>query len=151
MSSVRQFEDLHIYQHARELTRKVYEFTRNRNWKQDLELASQIRRAAISVMSNIAEGFERGTKLDFSRFLYMAKGSCGEVRAQLTVAFDQRYMNQSQHEELVGRCRQISAMLNNLIVHLERTEMPARHKKRTRKSSVGLSHQDLGEPGDEQP
>ena len=86
---VERFEDLFVWQRARELVRLVYQATNG--WK-DYGLKDQIRRAAVSVMSNIAEGFERGTKDEFLYFLYVARGSCGEVRAQSYVAIDQGFV-----------------------------------------------------------
>ena len=83
------FEELFIYQRARELTNAVYALTRSGAFAGDSALAQQIRRASVSIMSNVAEGFERGTSTEFIQFLYIAKGSCGEVRVQLQVACDQ--------------------------------------------------------------
>ena len=88
-NTVKKFEDLFIWQKARELTREVYRVTND--WK-DKGLQDQIRRASVSVLSNIAEGFERGTKDEFLYFLYIARGSAGEVRAQLYVAYDQKFI-----------------------------------------------------------
>src|SRR6478752_7752634 len=79
------FEELHVYQRARELTNAIYQLTRTTDFAADRSLIDQIRRAATSVMSNIAEGFGRGSKIEFIQFLYIAKGSCGEVRAQLQI------------------------------------------------------------------
>lgn len=77
------FEDLHIYQRARELVNAIYTVTRDSDFRRDSSLVDQIRRVSVSIMSNIAEGFERGGKAEFIQFLYIAKGSCGEVRGQL--------------------------------------------------------------------
>jgi four helix bundle protein len=87
-NAARSFEELHVYRRARELTNAVYTLTRARAFAKNYELADQIRRAAVSVVSNTAEGFERGASTEFIQFLYIAKGSCGEVRAQLQVALD---------------------------------------------------------------
>jgi len=89
---IQKFEDLFIWQKARELTKSIYRISGSKNWV-DRSLQDQIRRAAVSVLSNIAEGFERGTKDEFLYFLYIAKGSVGEVRAQLYVASDQKYIS----------------------------------------------------------
>ena len=75
------FEELHIYQRARELTNVIYAMTRKGAFAGDRGLVDQIRRAAVSITSNTAEGFERGTTTEFIQFLYIAKGSCGEVPA----------------------------------------------------------------------
>lgn len=75
------FEDLKVWQKARELANLIYSVTRQETCSRDFGLVDQIRRAAVSVISNIAEGFERGSYTEFIQFLYIAKGSCGEVRA----------------------------------------------------------------------
>jgi four helix bundle protein len=124
---VRSFEDLHVYQQARELTSDVYALSRLSAFAKDYGLVDQTRRAAVSIMSNIAEGFERGTKKEFIQFLYVAKGSCGELRAQLAVAWDQKYVSGKDHEQLTNKCRLISGMLGNLIARLR--ESPAKGPK----------------------
>jgi four helix bundle protein len=118
-SAARSFEDLHIYQRARELTNGVYAQTRSGGFAKDYGLSDQIRRAAVSIMSNVAEGFERGTSAEFVQFLYIAKGSCGEVRAQLQIALDQSYINTQAHASLVDLARRISGMISNFIAHLQ--------------------------------
>ncbi len=115
------FEELHIYQRARELTNDVYRLTGTASFAQDRGLVDQIRRAAVSIMSNVAEGFERGTTNEFVQFLYIAKGSCGEVRAQLRIAADQRYITDDDHSRLNDLCRRISGMISNFIAHLQRS------------------------------
>jgi four helix bundle protein len=89
---VKNFEDLEIWKDARLLTRGIYQLTRDSKFSKDFALRDQIRRAAVSIMSNIAEGFERGGNQEFIQFLYVAKASCGEVRSQLYVALDQSYV-----------------------------------------------------------
>lgn len=118
-SRVESFEDLYVYKQARELTNKIYEITRQDSFSRDYGLLGQIRRASVSIMSNIAEGFERGTNAEFSQFLFIAKGSCGEVRAQLSIAFDQKYIEENSYKNLVIQCRRISGMLSNLITYLK--------------------------------
>jgi four helix bundle protein len=115
----RTFEELQIYQRARELTNRVYQACRVSAFSRDRSLVDQIRRACVSVMSNIAEGFERGSKTEFMQFLYIAKGSCGEVRAQLQIAADQRYITSQEHGELTELCRNISKMISSFIAHLQ--------------------------------
>lgn len=116
------FEDLHIYQRARELANAIYSITKGNNFARDFGLVDQIRRAAVSVLSNIAEGFERGSKTEFIQFLYIAKGSCGEVRAQLQIASDLKYIGQDEYERLIELCRKISGMTSNFIAHLQKTD-----------------------------
>ena len=88
MSKIEEFEDLIAWQKARELTRPIYEATRQGAFSKDYGLSGQIQRAAVSIMSNIAEGFERGNPREFHQFLSIAKASCAEVRSQLYVALD---------------------------------------------------------------
>lgn len=115
------FEELHIYQRARELTNWVYELSRGGSFSRDFGLADQIRRASVSIMSNVAEGFERGSSTEFIQFLYIAKGSCGEVRAQLQIARDQDYMTGDDYEKLHDLARKISGMISNFISHLQKS------------------------------
>ncbi len=120
------FEDLHIFQEARKLANQVYEVTRMGPVSRDYALVDQMRRSAVSVMSNIAEGFERGTDAEFTHSLFIAKGSCGELRAQLLLAQDQKYFSAEECEDASGRCRQISAGISNLIRYLRRSEAGAK-------------------------
>ena len=113
------FEDLHIYQRARELTNQIYTITKTVEFSKDFALIDQIRRAAVSVMSNVAEGFERGSKIEFIQFLYIAKGSCGEVRAQLQIAKDLKYISDEKYIKLYKLAQMISAMISNFIAHLQ--------------------------------
>jgi four helix bundle protein len=90
--AAKNFEDLNVWKQARQLTQEVYRLTKTEKFLKDFGLRDQIRQAAISIMSNIAEGFERGGNQEFIQFLYVAKASCGEVRSQLYVALDQGYL-----------------------------------------------------------
>ena len=118
-SKGKRFEELVVYQRTRALVKDVYALTRWPAFAKDWGLADQIRRAAVSIMSNIAEGFERGSNVEFVQFLYIAKGSCGEVRAQLTVAMDQGYVTETECERLSDTCRVISGMLSSFINYLK--------------------------------
>lgn len=113
------FEELNVYQKARGLTNQIYSVTRKASFAKDRALVDQIRRASVSVMSNIAEGFERGTRPEFVRFLFIAKGSCGEVRAQLEIAKDQGYLSSAEHIQLRETAKTISGMSSNLISSLK--------------------------------
>ena len=93
---MRRFEDLDVWQVARELVRDVYALTRRDSLRRDPGFADQVRRAAVSTMNNIAEGFERGSDKEFIRFLFIARGSVGEVRSLLYVALDQSYINKDE-------------------------------------------------------
>jgi len=90
--AVKLFEDLEVWKEARRLTQRIYQLTKNETFSKDFALRDQIRRAAVSIMSNIAEGFERGGNQELVQFLYVAKASCGEVRSQIYVALDQSYV-----------------------------------------------------------
>jgi four helix bundle protein len=94
---VKNFEDLEIWKDARILTKAIYQLTKDVKFAKDIALRNQIRRAAVSIMSNIAEGFERGGNQEFIQFLYVAKASCGEVRSQLYVAL----INLMSHRKIV--------------------------------------------------
>lgn len=96
MPKISGFEELVAWQKARILCREVYRVSRSPRFARDRDLQRQIRRAAVSVVSNIAEGFERGRKSEFAQFLLIAKGSCGEVQAQLYVALDEGYISDEE-------------------------------------------------------
>jgi four helix bundle protein len=120
---VKNFEDLEIWKEARRLAREIYQLTRDSRFSKDFGLSNQIQRAAISIMSNIAEGFERGGNQELIQFLYVAKGSCGEVRSQLYVAVDQSYVTQKNCDDLSKAFRRLSIMISNLIDYLKRSGM----------------------------
>jgi four helix bundle protein len=117
--SVKDFEDLEVWKLARELTNQVYAVSGQGNFAKDYVLMDQIRRSAVSVMSNIAEGFERGANSEFIQFLCISKGSCGEVRCQLYIALDQHYVDQQNCELLINSFRKLSVMINNFIAYLK--------------------------------
>ncbi len=99
MATAKRFEDLRVWQNARVLVVEVYRaFGRGTAGWRDLGFRDQIQRASLSIMNNIAEGFERGSDADFARFLHVAKGSCGEVRSMLYAAEDLRYLCASEAE-----------------------------------------------------
>lgn len=114
-SPVRSFEDLACWQMARELTNAIYRITKDKKQFADWSLANQIQRAVVSVMSNIAEGFERGSREDQISFYFIAKASCGEVRCQLYIAFDQGYISKQELDALLVFCRRTSATIYRYI------------------------------------
>ena len=118
---VRNFEDLEIWKDARVLTREIYQLTRDPKFSKDFVLRDQIRRAAVSIMSNIAEGFERAGNQEFMQFLYVAKASCGEVRSQLYVSLDQSYVTSKDCDDVSRSFRRLSIMISNLIDYLKRS------------------------------
>jgi four helix bundle protein len=100
MAGVSRFEDLLAWQRARELAREIHKATGLGSAARDYSFVNQIRSAAASVMSNIAEGFERGNPAEFHQFLVIAKGSCGEVRSNIYLALDIGYLNESECKRL---------------------------------------------------
>ena len=113
--AVKYFEDLDVWKEARRLTQQVYGATEDSRFSRDFGLRDQIRPAAVSIMSNIAEGFERGGNQEFIQFLYIAKGSCGEVRSQLYVALDQEYVGRKLFDQMFNSLKRLSGMISNLI------------------------------------
>ena len=121
------FEELEIWKIARDLTNKIYSLSNRSRFSKDFGLREQIRRAAVSIMSNIAEGYERDGNQELIQFLAVAKGSCGEVRCQLYVAIDQEYIDKENGEQLADLSKKLSIMINNFIKYLK--ESPYRGKK----------------------
>ncbi len=119
MATVRQFEDLLAWKKSRELVREVYKAFRGCN---DRGFTDQIQRAAVSVMSNIAEGFESGTRQEFLNYLYIAKGSAGEVRAQLYAAYDIGYLNIEMFKNLNGLAVECSKLIASFIKGLKSSQ-----------------------------
>jgi four helix bundle protein len=120
MPVYRRFEELPVWQAAKQLALHVYGLTDGQKFSRDSGLRSQIRRAAISVSSNIAEGFERGSRKEFIRFLYVAKGSLGEVRSQLSIAEGLGYLNAAEVRDLQSACGEISRQLGAFIEAVRR-------------------------------
>ncbi len=127
--TIKYFEDLEVWKEARRLTREIYRLTQDGKFSRDFGLREQIRRAAVSVMSNIAEGFERGGNQEFIQFLYVAKGSCGDVRSQLYVALDQGYVGQAEFDEVTKLARRLSIMITNFIDYLKSSRLKGRKFK----------------------
>ncbi len=129
MAKVERFEELDVWKKARHLTNCVYDLTDGPLFAKDFSLRDQIRRAAVSILSNIAEGFERGSDSEFRNFLVIAKGSAGEVRAQLFVALDRKYLCEQEFVEAKEQCEAISAMLLRLIAYLRKSIDSAKARK----------------------
>ena len=123
MAAVRDFEELTIFQKARELSKKIYPVTNREGFKSDYRFVQQIRAAAGSIMDNIAEGFERSGNKEFLNFLYIAKGSCGEVRSQLIRANDVGFLTSEEFDELYSECRKLSAGIMNFIKEIKASDI----------------------------
>ena len=121
----RKFEEIPVWQKARELCKRIYPLTKQKPFCCDHGLVDQITRASVSVLSNIAEGVERGSTAELLQFLFIAKGSAGEVRAQLYVAQDQNYISDKESEELRNVSQEISYQLSNWIKSMQTIDAPA--------------------------
>ena len=120
------FEDLEIWQEARVLTNRVYDLSGCPAFAKDYGLRDQIRRAAVSILSNIAEGYERDSDPEFGRFLLIAKGSAGEVRAQLYVALDRGYIDEFAFAEAKRQAESVCRRVANFIAYLKRSQVTNR-------------------------
>ena len=119
MAKVESFEDLWIWKEARVLVKQIYsDFAKNTSGGRDYGFCSQIQRAGISIMNNIAEGFERSTDTEKARFLDIAKGSCGEVRSLYHVAEDLDYISAETVQQRCEACRKIARGISSLASHL---------------------------------
>ncbi|HSB67344.1 MAG TPA: four helix bundle protein [Anaerolineales bacterium] len=119
MATIARFEDIEAWQTTRELTRQIYDLTRHGEFARDFGLRDQMRRASVSIMSNIAEGFEGRTRHLFIEYLGRAKASAGELRAQLYVAKDINYINQAEFSQLFELCDKSSRQISRFIQYLE--------------------------------
>ncbi len=120
MAKIEKFENLIAWQKARELTRAIYEATRQGAFAKDYGLSGQIQRAAVSIMSNIAEGFERGGRGEFHQFLSTAKASCAEVRSQLYVASDIGYLKKPEFDRLMQQAEEVARIIGGLRVSVQK-------------------------------
>ncbi len=118
MAKIARFEDLEAWQLARQLTAKVYEATLTGKFAKDYGLRAQIQRAAVSIVSNIAEGFDRKSSKQFVQFLDIASGSASEVKAQLYVALDLKYLTNEQFQDMFTDAVRVGQMLTKLMQYL---------------------------------
>ena len=119
MATIERYEDIQGWQRARELTNFVYTVTKQKAFARDFALKDQIRKAAVSVMSNIAEGFERGGRAEFIQFLSIAKSSAGEVQSQLYIALDQEYIAPEQFDKGYKLCDETMRLIGGFIAYLK--------------------------------
>ena len=137
------FEDLIAWQKARDLTRAIYQATAAGSFAKDFVLRDQIRRAAVSVMSNLAEGFDRGGRSEFHQFLSIAKSSCAELRSQLYVALDVTHLSPSTFRQLMLQAEEVARIIGGLrkAVHTQRlqTRTSATRMKSAKPQSAVLS------------
>ena len=145
MTTIKRFEEIHAWQSAREMVRMVYEVTNLPNFRRDFGLRDQIRRAAVSVMSNIAEGFNAGSDSEFIRFLGYARRSISEAQSQLYVAYDQMYITEDQFNGIFQKANETERQVNALIGYLHRSRTAARYsaKEESGEYVIGLPDDDL--------
>jgi four helix bundle protein len=115
MEKIEKFEDILVWQMSRDLTKEMYGLLKN---CKDYSFRDQLQRASVSIMNNIAEGYERKGNKEFAKFLYISKGSCAEVRSMLYVALDLGYISNKDFDIYQDRCLHIASMLSNFIKKL---------------------------------
>jgi four helix bundle protein len=127
--AVEEFEDLVAWQKARTLTKAIYQASSQGRFARDYGLAGQIQRASVSIMSNIAEGFERGSRAEFAQFLSVAKGSCSEVRSQIYVALDNEYISEETFSLLMAQAKEVGRIVGGLRAAVAKQRDEQRGKK----------------------
>ena len=123
MGTINRFEDIISWKEARELNRILRKLIKEKRFEKNFGLISQIERSAGSIMDNIAEGFERGGNKEFIQFLYIAKGSCGELRSQIYRAVDDGYIDEHEFNLVSVYCLKISKLIFKLIEYLKSSEL----------------------------
>ena len=123
MATFQSFEDIEAWQKARTLTKTIYSLSQQGAFSKDFGLKDQIRRASVSIMSNIAEGFQRSGTGEFIQFLSIAKGSVGEVKSQLFVALDQQYIDQKGFDEVVIMATEVEKVIAGLMHYLRKAKV----------------------------
>jgi four helix bundle protein len=121
MATFKRFEEIESWKRARQLTNRVYELSGQGTFARDFALKDQVRRACVSIMSNIAEGHDRSGTGEFVQFLATAKASAAEVRCQLYVALDQGYIDDEVFEELGRTALETQCLIGGLINYLKRS------------------------------
>lgn len=122
MTKIDRFEDVRAWQLARQLVKDIYGLSKMKDFSKDYAFKDQIQKAAVSVMSNIAEGFERYGNKEFAQFLNISKGSVAEVRSQIYIAFDLKYVSEEEFTKIKSECEVISRHIWNLIKYLKNSE-----------------------------
>ena len=123
MATIKRFEDLEVWQKARELCNHIYPLTLKDSFARDFKLRDQINGSSGSVMDNIAEGFERDGKGEFRQFLCIAKGSCGEVRSQLYRAIDRNHISQDEFQKCFSLAEETIKKLGSFINYLNNSDI----------------------------
>jgi four helix bundle protein len=126
MSGIKRFEEINAWKKARDLVKAVYEATSESAFSKDYALKDQIRRSAISTISNIAEGFERDGNKEFVNYLSVAKSSSGEVRTQLYIARDLGYLSNDKFDDLMNLSEETSRLISGFMKYLKSVNMVGR-------------------------
>ena len=116
---INNFESLQIWKEGTQLTKLIYSLTKTKPFSSDLGIRFQIQRATVSISSNIVEGFEKGNNNEFIRYLRIAKGSVGEVRNQLYLAYIVEYIDETTYSELTSKATSLSKQIGGFISYLE--------------------------------
>ena len=129
MTTIKRFEDINVWKEARELCKLVFTLTCKEQFSHDFKFIGQIRGSSGSIMDNIAEGFERGGNKEFIQFLFIAKGSCGELKSQLYRALDNCYIESSEFDCSFNKADEVSKLLSSFIKYLRASEMKGQKYK----------------------
>ncbi len=124
MTKIRCFEDLQSWQKARQLANSIYDQTGRTGFARDLELRSQLQRAAGSVMHNIAEGFDAGSNPEFIRFLKLSRRSASEVQSELYLALDRKYITAEELATAYALASEAKRLINGMIAYLRQHKSP---------------------------
>ena len=148
MAKFTKFEDIEAWQHARDLSKKVYKITSIDNFRNDYTLIRQIRRSSGSIMDNIAEGFGRGGNKEFIHFLQISMGSAFELKSQLYRAIDQSYISDKEFQYLYSLADSICKMINGLVRYLKKSPLKGSkynyggNETKTRNQKPGIKNQE---------
>jgi four helix bundle protein len=146
MANIQRFEDIEAWKKARVLTNKIYSICRAENFRKDYDLIYQMRRASVSVMANIAEGFARRTNKELINFLGVAHGSIAELQSHLYVALDQKYLDETKFRDIYLETNDVSKLIQGFANYLSKFEGQHSQKsksknKQTVKVSDSKTHQ----------
>lgn len=129
MATYKVVEEMEVFIRSRLLVKEIYKKTSEPKINKDYSLKDQMQRSSVSILSNIAEGFDRGSDKDFVKFLYISKGSLSELRAQLMICNDLGYINDAAFNELNNECLEIGKMIGKLITYLKNSDYKSRGVK----------------------
>jgi len=123
MATITKFEDIEAWQKGRELKRVLYRHSKHGEFAKDFPLRDQIRRAAMSITANIAEGFERAGNREFIQFLSTSKGSCGEIQDHFYTAMDEQYVSKKEFDELYAQAAEVGRLIGGFMKYLQGSEI----------------------------